>query len=109
MLERSEGQPRDVDIPGAKTVVLSHLYIKTIFLPRQARDKHKNSSKNTIVFSGLFKFEAETGKFTLTLHDKGVPYGEVESRKMLATTEFTIPKEQVSATSMSTFHEMETV
>ena len=46
---------------------------------------------------GLFKFEAETGKFTLTLHDKGVPYGEVESRKMLATTEFTIPKEQVSA------------
>eukprot|EP01046_Picozoa_sp_COSAG06_P027978 COSAG06_NODE_2497_length_6757_cov_80.480625_5_plen_119_part_00 len=28
-----------------KTHFLSHLYIKTIILPRQARDKHKKSSK----------------------------------------------------------------
>ena len=29
----------------AKTVFLSHLYIKTIVLPRQARDKHRETSK----------------------------------------------------------------
>ena len=28
-----------------KRVFLSHLYIKMLFLPRQARDKHKKSSK----------------------------------------------------------------
>jgi len=28
------------------TVFLSHLYVKTIFLPRQARDKHRENSKN---------------------------------------------------------------
>jgi hypothetical protein len=26
---------------------LRHLYIKVIFLPRQARDKHRENSKNT--------------------------------------------------------------
>jgi hypothetical protein len=30
---------------GEKTVFLSHLYIKAIFLPRQARDKHRENSK----------------------------------------------------------------
>jgi hypothetical protein len=30
---------------GEKTVYLSHLYIKTIILPRQARDKHRENSK----------------------------------------------------------------
>jgi hypothetical protein len=30
---------------GKKTVFWSHLYIKTIFLPRQARDKHRENSK----------------------------------------------------------------
>ena len=28
-----------------KTQFLSHLYIKTIILPRQARDKHRKNSK----------------------------------------------------------------
>jgi hypothetical protein len=32
------------DISGEKTVFLSHLYIKTISLPRQARDKHREST-----------------------------------------------------------------
>jgi hypothetical protein len=31
--------------PGKKTGFLSHLYIKVIFLPRQARDKHRENSK----------------------------------------------------------------
>ena len=36
----------------AKTVVLSHLYINVIFLPRQARDKHRENSKTITVFLG---------------------------------------------------------
>jgi hypothetical protein len=35
-----------------KTAFLSHLYIKTNVLPRQARDKHRENSKTTTVFSG---------------------------------------------------------
>jgi hypothetical protein len=31
-----------------KTVVLSHLYIKCIILPRQARDKHRESTQNRV-------------------------------------------------------------
>ena len=30
----------------------SHLYVNAIFLPRQARDKHRENSKTTTVFSG---------------------------------------------------------
>ena len=30
----------------AQTVLFSHLYIKPIVLPRQARDKHRENSKN---------------------------------------------------------------
>jgi hypothetical protein len=30
---------------GKKTVLLSHLYMKTIILPRQARDKHRESTQ----------------------------------------------------------------
>jgi hypothetical protein len=35
-----------------KTAFLSHLYMKTNILPRQARDKHRENSKKTAVFSG---------------------------------------------------------
>jgi uncharacterized protein YaiI (UPF0178 family) len=34
-----------------KTVVLSHLYIKTNISPRQARDKHRENSKKDYRFS----------------------------------------------------------
>eukprot|EP01046_Picozoa_sp_COSAG06_P033138 COSAG06_NODE_3362_length_5453_cov_5.741688_9_plen_127_part_00 len=37
---------------GEKTVFLSHLCIKTIFLPRQARDKHRESTPKQTVLSG---------------------------------------------------------
>jgi hypothetical protein len=33
-----------------KTAFLRHLYIKTIVLPRQARDKHRENSKKDAVF-----------------------------------------------------------
>jgi hypothetical protein len=33
-----------------KTAFLSHLYIKTIILPRQARDKHRENTKKNAVF-----------------------------------------------------------
>jgi hypothetical protein len=40
-------------IAGKKTVFLSHLYFKTIILPRQARDKHRETAlkKETSPFS----------------------------------------------------------
>jgi hypothetical protein len=42
-------------IPNARQVrkrhFLSHLYIKVIILPRQARDKHRETSKKDAVFS----------------------------------------------------------
>jgi hypothetical protein len=34
-------------LAGAKTGFLSHLYINVIFLPRQARDKHRENSKKS--------------------------------------------------------------
>ena len=38
---------------GEQTAFLSHSYIKTIFLPRQARDKHRESSqKQVALFAG---------------------------------------------------------
>jgi hypothetical protein len=39
--------------PGKNTVLLSHFYIKTIILPRQARDKHIEKLKNRLPFSLL--------------------------------------------------------
>ena len=35
-----------------KTAFLCHLYIKTIILPRQARDKHRESSKRARFVAG---------------------------------------------------------
>jgi hypothetical protein len=40
-MSRTEGCSRS----GEKTGFFSHLYIKVIFLPRQARDKHRENSK----------------------------------------------------------------
>jgi hypothetical protein len=41
------GPPADgTKVPtGTKTPFLSHLYAKTMILPRQARDKHRENSK----------------------------------------------------------------
>ena len=36
-----------------KTAFLSHVYIKTIILPRQARDKHRESTQNAVFRRGL--------------------------------------------------------
>jgi hypothetical protein len=36
--------------PAQETAFLSHLYIKTIILPRQARDKHRQNSKKDAPF-----------------------------------------------------------
>jgi len=40
-------------IKARKRHFLSHLYIKCIILPRQARDKHRENSKKSAVFPGL--------------------------------------------------------
>eukprot|EP01046_Picozoa_sp_COSAG06_P020681 COSAG06_NODE_1523_length_9173_cov_31.694682_3_plen_96_part_00 len=37
--------------PARKRHFLSHLYIKCIILPRQARDKHRESTQKSAVFS----------------------------------------------------------
>jgi hypothetical protein len=34
---------------GKKTGFLSHLYLKVIFLPRQARDKHRKTQKKPVL------------------------------------------------------------
>jgi hypothetical protein len=39
-------------MPGAKNGILSHLYVKTNILPRQARDKHRENSKKMPFFAG---------------------------------------------------------
>jgi hypothetical protein len=36
---------------GKKTSFLRHLYIKCIILPRQARDKHRESTQTIMAFS----------------------------------------------------------
>jgi hypothetical protein len=36
---------------GEKTALFSHFYIKTIFLPRQARDNHRESTPKKTVLS----------------------------------------------------------
>jgi hypothetical protein len=38
---------------GKKTILLSHLYIKMIILPRQARDKHRENSKKDCFLIGF--------------------------------------------------------
>jgi hypothetical protein len=40
-----------------KTYFLRHLYIKTITLPRQARDKHRDNSKNGRFSQGVFSWD----------------------------------------------------
>jgi hypothetical protein len=37
-------------IAPAKNGILRHLYLKTIILPRQAQDKHRENSKKDAVF-----------------------------------------------------------
>jgi hypothetical protein len=39
------------DTAGKKTVFLRHIYIKEIFLPRQARDNHRESTQKKTVLS----------------------------------------------------------
>jgi hypothetical protein len=46
MLERWEEMRAAV----RKTYFLRHLYIKTIILPRQARDKHRESTQKIVTF-----------------------------------------------------------
>ena len=48
--ELSEGEAKMED--GEKKVFLSHLCIKTIFLPRQARDEHRESTPKQTVLAG---------------------------------------------------------
>jgi hypothetical protein len=48
-IEYARTTPRS-QLSPAETGILSHLYIKTIILPRQARDKHRENSKKDAVF-----------------------------------------------------------
>jgi hypothetical protein len=51
-------------VPGEKTAFLRHLYIKIIFLPRQARDKHRKNSKKSPFSRSCPQRAAITGKQT---------------------------------------------
>jgi hypothetical protein len=51
---------------GEQTAFLSHSYIKTIFLPRQTRDKHREAQlKKTAFLAGMMQ---------------RIPWGEIEKR-----------------------------
>jgi hypothetical protein len=52
MASKSQGSPARPPHCN-KTVFLSHLYIKTNILPRQARDEHRENSKKRPFFSYL--------------------------------------------------------
>ena len=62
---------------GKKTGFLRHLYIKVIFLPRQARDKHRENSKKAR-FLEAYSTETNRGHdtyniSTFDLHDTYLP------------------------------------
>jgi hypothetical protein len=48
---------------GKKTVFLSHLYIKMLILPRQARDKHREKHSKRDRFRAGVTIRAAPGKF----------------------------------------------
>ena len=60
-------------VPVSKNaVVLSHLYIETIILPRQARDKHRESTQKrpfrcSYAFDGTLITPLTTGEFAAQL------------------------------------------
>jgi hypothetical protein len=46
-----------IDVDGRqvkKRPLLSHLYLKVIFLPRQARDKHRENSKKAVLLQDAY-------------------------------------------------------
>ena len=52
-----------------KMVFFSHIYIKMLILPRQARDKHRENSKNDAFFAGR---GVTPGSFLLDVAPMGV-------------------------------------
>jgi hypothetical protein len=60
-----------------KTVFLSHFYIKTIVLPRQARDKHRENTKKDAVFLTVYL-------------DRWPHFGSANKRQQTKTNEFSI-------------------
>jgi hypothetical protein len=64
-----------VSNPGKKTVLFSHLYIKLMILPRQARDKHReNSPKNDHRFAAA-AFIYPNGTVVLAYRGNGAGRG----------------------------------
>jgi hypothetical protein len=57
-------------IKGKKTGFLSHLYIKVIFLPRQARDKHRENSKKARFVEASYVWHTEVGykQYVVVIH-----------------------------------------
>jgi hypothetical protein len=70
-----------------KTAVLSHLYINAIFLPRQARDNHRDNSKTTTVFSGRLRdkhiVQATTATATATRWRREMHVGAGKTTSLL--------------------------
>ena len=60
---------------GKKTVFLSHLYIKMLILPRQARDKHKENSKKDAFLQDQGRDRAVLGPHGVRLGDDGTRNG----------------------------------
>ena len=78
---RHDRQPQ-----GVKTYFWRHLYINTIFLPRQARDKHRETSKRV-----CFEYKFDLSSSTKGLSRKHLYEGlKVRRRHFLST--FSIEK-----------------
>jgi hypothetical protein len=73
------------------TAFLSHLYIKTIILPRQARDKHRENSKKDVMHDkkvrhlGCFDDDREAAQAVDTAARR---YGTVFFRPFILKTIF---------------------
>ena len=76
-----------VSNPGKKTVLFSHLYIKLMILPRQARDKHRESTQKTTTV--LLQRHSSTRTARWCWHTVATGQGAVRTTFIYKTDDFT--------------------
>jgi hypothetical protein len=62
---------------------LSHLYIKTNILPRQARDKHRENSKKDAVFRTWHSLPSDNGPDQFLPGGAAAPFAELKENAAL--------------------------
>jgi hypothetical protein len=87
--ENRQARPSCTPPRPAKKAFLSHLYIETMILPRQARDKHREISKKDAVlrtFSSCVVSDDATHNQTQRTVSKAVPYILMIMKKSIIST-----------------------